>query len=85
MKKILAALAIAALAAVPFTAGAHDDEADLTVPLTDADASLPTLYVDAEGPGIWQETNGDPGLQTAEHTHGDGDEAITVPADTPVI
>jgi hypothetical protein len=80
MKKVLASIAVVVLLAVPFGASAHEDAADATIPLTDADASLPTLYVDAESMGIWQESNSDAGLQTVEHTHGD----VAIPADTRV-
>lgn len=83
MKKILASLAIVAMAAVPFGALA-DDEADATIPLTQADSSLPTLYLDVETNGVWEETNGDPGLQTTEQVIGEGDDMIVIPPDTRV-
>lgn len=82
MKKFLAAIAIAALSAVPFTGFAHGDEADVTVPLGDApEAGQGNVYLDAESAGIWQESNGDAGLQTTAHTHGDS----TIQADTRIV
>lgn len=54
MKKLLAAVAIAALGLAPVASFADDSEVNV------AD----TLYVDADGPGVWQESNGIAGLQT---------------------
>lgn len=67
MKKLVLALASLALAAAPLVATAHGDEADATVE---------TYYVDAETLGIYEESNGDAGLQTSaqdaseEHPNG---------------
>ena len=81
-KRIAAGLMVVALAAAPVASFAHGDEADVTLPIHDADPTQGNLYVDVETTGLWQESNGDAGLQTAAHTHGEGDEAITIPADT---
>lgn len=81
MKKLVAsALVILALAFVPLVAGAHDDASD-GGPISAPDGN--TYYVDVDGPGVWQESNGDAGLQTAAHTHTDANgDPFTIAADT---
>lgn len=72
MKKLALAIAALAIAAVPFTSFAHGDEADL---------SAASYYVDVETSGVYEETNGDAGLQTAAQDH-DADGTFETPADT---
>ena len=79
-------LAAIAIAAAPVASMAHGDEADATIPLSSVpEAGQGDVYLDAETQAIYQESNGDAGLQTAPHTHGEGDEAITIPADTRLL
>lgn len=71
MKKlILGAIAISAFAA-PIASQAHG----IAVETPNG-----TYYVNEESPSLWKESNGDSGLQTEAHTHGD----VTVPADTQI-
>jgi hypothetical protein len=72
MRKILA-LTIAA-AAMFGTGAALADEADVTIPLSDADPSLADVYIDVETTQAYQESNGCDGLQTtATDCRGDDD------------
>lgn len=75
-KMLLTAIAVSAFAA-PVASQAHE----IAVPLPTGD----TYYVDADSLELWQETNGDDGLQKQPHTHVDaeGNETV-VPADTKV-
>lgn len=85
-RSIAAAIAALAIAAAPAVSMAHGDEADATIPLsTVPEAGQGDVYLDAETQAIYQESNGDPGLQTSAHTHGTGDDAITIPADTRLL
>lgn len=83
MRKIMAAcVVVLALGSVPFASVAHEDEADAAVPLSDVpELGQGDLYLDAETMAIWQESNGDPGLQTQPHQH----DETTVPPDTQVF
>ncbi|HEX9712731.1 MAG TPA: hypothetical protein VGB52_09305 [Actinomycetota bacterium] len=85
-RSLAAALAAIAIAAVPVASMAHGDEADATIPVSSVpEAGQGDVYLDAETQAIWQESNDDPGLQTTSHTHGTGDDAITIPADTRLL
>lgn len=82
MKKlILGAIAVSAIAA-PVASQAHGIAVE---------TPAGTYYVNEEDPSIWEETNGDSGLQTAAHTHAgeDGemgtDDDVTVPPDTKLL
>lgn len=66
MKKFALAVAALAIAAAPLSSFAHEEELDVA-----------GYYVDVETSGVWQESNGDSGLQTQPHTHDDG--TITPP------
>jgi hypothetical protein len=78
-KIIISALSVAALA-TSGVALAHGDEADATADLSAAGG--PILYLDLESQRLWQESNGDPGLQTVPHTHVVDGQDVTIPADT---
>lgn len=58
-RRIAMLLAVGALALVPSLAGAHGD---------DSTATVGNYYV-ASGPSLWEESNGDAGLQTSGHCH----------------
>jgi len=87
MRKILA-LAIAA-SAMFGTGAALADEADVTIPLSQADPSLADVYVDVETTQAYQESNGCAGLQTAASDCGgdddleDADTALLVAPEAP--
>lgn len=71
MKKLALAIAALAIAAAPVASFAHG--------AGEEDATVASYYVDVETSGVFEESNGDAGLQTASHTHEDG--SVT-PADT---
>lgn len=81
MRKIIA-LAIAA-AGMFGTGAALADEADVTIPLSQADPSLADVYVDVETTQAYQESNGCAGLQTAA-SDCKGDEELE-PGDTAML
>ena len=84
MRKLLASLSIVALAALPLGAMAdHRDDAEITVPLNEADPATGALYVDVEGPGVWQESNGHAGLQTTDELDEEG--AVVLEADSQIL
>lgn len=83
MRKTMISLLTVAALATTGSALAHNDDADQTIDLTEAGG--PTLYVDVETQGIWEETNNDPGLQVTSHIHTAPNGAqTTIPADTAV-
>lgn len=84
MKKMLAtAMVFATIGLGSLVAGAVEDEADLTIPLSQVpEAGLGDIYGDAETMALYQESNDLPGLQTTPTDHDDDPETDDVPADT---
>lgn len=88
MNKTLILATIVALATVmPATvfAGHADDCGDAH---DDSEQALGDLYLDADGPGIWEESNSKAGLQTSDVTCDSDDDGVadtTIPADTQIL
>lgn len=87
---LIAAMLVVSFAFVPTAAAATScadvaDEAEATVPLSDT-GEAEDAYLDADGPGVYQESNGIAGLQTTggECVDGDGD-TVSYDADASLI